>query len=555
MSGLQGSIAASKEEKKKRLLELQEKKRLAEQQAAKKVSETKAPRPSRPAETSINDIMRGVMTNNEAKPPPAPVITAAIVEEPAYKPVLGFSSVLAQISLKGRQKRTTKEDEAQADLPKEPKQKPGDQIARMVSKKHQAPDAKEKSKENQEEEGEDLTEKILRSSEIHEFLEKSSRIVERALGQEDPTLYTPATGDLKNIMTLYSSEYSYDKCVSSLQWSPRFNELLLTSYLSVSRSMSSELRGLICLWSLTLKNRPEYVLRCQSSVTSTTFNKFDHNLVIAGSYSGQIVVWDLRTKSHPIQRTPLMAESHTHPVYCVSIIGSQHANNIVSASNDGKVCVWSLNMFSNPTSSFELKGRVKDVGCTCMAFPDNETNLFYVGAEDGSIFQTQLHGNRLLDNNTEAFESHYGPITGLDIHPVGENIFTDLTGNLLLSSSVDWSVKLWNPKTSKNPIFSFDIYDDYIFDTKWNPVHPAVFAVAEGTGIVDLWNLNKDVEMPISRLKSSKEAINKIAWGSDGDMLATGNCNGEVKVFKVPQEFYEPTPEDWSVLENLISPN
>jgi dynein intermediate chain len=554
MSGLQGSIAASKEEKKKRLLELQEKKRLAEQQAAKKAPEIKTPRASRPADASINDIMQRVMTTNEAKPPPVPVA----VEEPAkptYKPVLGFSPVLAQISLKGRPKRTTKEDEAQADLPKEPKEKPGDQITRMVSNKHHAPDAKEKPKESHEEEGENLTEKILRSSEIHEFLEKSSRIVERALGQEDPTLYTPATGDLKNIMTLYSNEYSYDRCVSSLQWSPRFNELLLTSYLSVSRSMSSELRGLICLWSLTLKNRPEYVLRCQSSVTSTTFNKFDHNLVIAGSYSGQIVVWDLRTKSHPIQRTPLMAESHTHPVYCVSIIGSQHANNIVSASNDGKVCVWSLNMFSNPTSSFELKGRVKDVGCTCMAFPDNETNLFYVGAEDGSIFQTQLHGNRLLDNNTEAFESHYGPITGLDIHPVGENIFTDLTGNLLLSSSVDWSVKLWNPKTSKNPIFSFDIYDDYIFDTKWNPVHPAVFAVAEGTGIVDLWNLNKDVEMPISRMKSSKEAINKIAWGSDGDMLATGNCNGEVKVFKVPQEFYEPTPEDWSVLENLISPN
>ena len=250
-----------------------------------------------------------------------------------------------------------------------------------------------------------------------------------------------------------------------------------------------------------------------------------------------------------------MAESHTHPVYCVSIIGSQHANNIVSASNDGKVCVWSLNMFNSPTSSFELKNRVKDIGCTCMAFPENETNIFYVGAEDGSIFQTQLHGSKLMDGSTETYESHFGPITGLDIHPVGENIFTDLTGNLLLSSSVDWSVKLWNPKTSKSPIFAFDVYDDYVFDVKWSPTHPSVFAVAEGTGIVDIWNLNKDVERPVCTLHCPKEAVNKLDWGVGGEMLATGNCNGEVKIYKVPQEYYQPTPEDWSILETLISPN
>ena len=86
-------------------------------------------------------------------------------------------------------------------------------------------------------------------------------------------------------------------------------------------------------------------------------------------------------------------------------------------------------------------------------------------------------------------------------------------------------------------------------------MHPSVFAVAEGTGIVDVWNLNQDVEMPTCRLKTPGEAINKVAWQNTGEMIATGNCNGEVKIFKVPKELVQPSPEDWSTLENLISLN
>ena len=453
---LHKDILASKEEKKKRLLELQAKKSAAS--TIPKVEEIKKPRPSKGPDTSVADIMQMVLHQPEPKPEPEVEVSTGTV----YKPILESSGAISKVTIKGRAKKLLTAGEAQADLPKEPKKKKEEYLQKPQKTQ---PEAKEIEKKNEPEE-EDYSDKILRTNEISEFLEKSSRLVERALGQKDPDLETPAENDLKHVMTLYSPKYSDDRCVSSVQWSPRFNELLLASYLSVSRSNNNESRGLICLWSLSLKSRPEYVLKCQSAVTASTFNKFDHNLVVAGTYSGQIVVWDLRTKAHPVQRTPLMAESHTHPVYCVSIIGSQHANNIVSASNDGKVCVWSLNMFNSPTSSFELKNRIKDVGCTFMAFPDNETNIFYVGAEDGSIFQTQLHGSKVVDNSTETYESHFGPITGLDIHPVGENIFTDITGNLLLSSSVDWSVKLWNPKVSKSPILNFDIYEDYVFDVK-----------------------------------------------------------------------------------------
>jgi len=90
---------------------------------------------------------------------------------------------------------------------------------------------------------------------------------------------------------------------------------------------------------------------------------------------------------------------------------------------------------------------------------------------------------------------------GLDFHPLtGPVDFSDL----FLTCSVDWTVKLWRskslskPSTSLHPIapiYSFDESDDYVYDVKWHPSHPAVFGSVDGSGKFDLWNLNADTEV------------------------------------------------------------
>ena len=45
---------------------------------------------------------------------------------------------------------------------------------------------------------------------------------------------------------------------------------------------------------------------------SATFAKFHTNLIVGGTYSGQIVLWDNRSsKRTPVHRTPLSATAHT----------------------------------------------------------------------------------------------------------------------------------------------------------------------------------------------------------------------------------------------------
>lgn len=43
---------------------------------------------------------------------------------------------------------------------------------------------------------------------------------------------------------------------------------------------------------------------------------------------------------------------------------------------------------------------------------------------------------------------------------------------MVLTSSFDWTIKLWDPKVSgkTNSVLTFDSAEDYVYDVAWNPV-------------------------------------------------------------------------------------
>ena len=81
---------------------------------------------------------------------------------------------------------------------------------------------------------------------------------------------------------------------------------------------------------------------------SCTFSEFHSTVVVGGTYSGQLLLWDLRAGPQAVQHTPLSSSAHTHPVYAMQLVGTKNANNLVSVSTDGKMCVWSLENLAQP---------------------------------------------------------------------------------------------------------------------------------------------------------------------------------------------------------------
>ncbi|XP_017886804.1 cytoplasmic dynein 1 intermediate chain-like isoform X11 [Ceratina calcarata] len=397
---------------------------------------------------------------------------------------------------------------------------------------------------------------IILSEDFQRFLDRASRILERALG-ESVNIYTDYTGsmdgedgmDEKSHQRLYVNRWFFDerwsrnRCVTSMDWSPQFPELLVASY-NNNDDTPNDPDGVCLVWNTKFKKTtPEFIFHCQSPVMSTTFARFHPNLILGGTYSGQIVLWDNRIqKRTPIQRTPLSASAHTHPVYCLNVVGAQNAHNLISISTDGKLCSWSLEMLSQPQETLELHiKQSKPIAATCLAFPHGDVNNFVVGSEEGNVYSACRHGTKT--GVLETYEGHQGPVTGISTHAVQGGI--DFS-HLFLTSSIDWTIKLWSLKESK-PLYSFEHNGDYIYDVAWSPTHPALFAAVDDSGRLDLWNLNQDTEVPMASVTiKGNPALNRVSWTPSGLHVTVGDDTGKIWVYDVAEHLAHPRIDEWN---------
>ncbi|XP_076258728.1 cytoplasmic dynein 1 intermediate chain short wing isoform X7 [Rhynchophorus ferrugineus] len=417
----------------------------------------------------------------------------------------------------------------------------------------------EAKKEQEQKEIQELSEEekqiIILSEDFQQFIDRTGRVMERALC-EFVDIYTDYTGtgeetlDEKSYQrisfnrTFYDERWSKNRTVTSFDWSPQFPELLLASYNNNEESPNDP-DGVVLVWNTKFKKTtPEYIFHCQSAVLSTTFARFHPNLILGGTYSGQLVLWDNRVqKRTPIQRTPLSTNAHTHPVYCMAVVGTQNAHNLISISTDGKMCFWSLDMLGVPQETLNLHRAqaAKPVAVTCMDFPSSDFNNFVVGSEEGTAYSACRHGAKA--GITESYDAHTGPITGISVNGAQGGI--DFS-HMFLTSSFDWTIKLWNLKETK-PLYSFDNSGDYVLDVKWSPVHPAMFATVDCCGRLDLWNLNQNTEVPAASVAvEGMPALNKVAWTPSGLHVTVGDNMGRIHVYDVSENFAHPRHDEWN---------
>lgn len=111
--------------------------------------------------------------------------------------------------------------------------------------------------------------------------------------------------------------------------------------------------------------------------------------------------------------------------------------------------------------------------------------------------------------------------------------------HLLLTSSLDWTVKLWTTNNLSQPLYEFfSPTCDYVCDVQWSPTHPGVFLTISSTGKVALWNLAKSLTEPVDILSVSKESDDAAAGDSTASGVAslTSSVGGHGKSFVLPKQ-------------------
>ncbi|KAI6120798.1 WD40-repeat-containing domain protein [Pisolithus croceorrhizus] len=372
---------------------------------------------------------------------------------------------------------------------------------------------------------------ILTAPEFLDFVEQSSKIVQRALNDgydyiRDYTVGTETNGDdsegkrVKRICAFYDERYGKNRSITDIDWSPKYPELSVASY-NKNPAALNEPDGIVAVWNLHLLERPEFVFHSQSDVLSVTCSPFHSNLHL------------------PVLKTPLSAAGHTHPVYAMRMVGTQNAHNLITSSTDGTVCSWLVDMLAQPQETLELihagHNKTGEVAITTLDFPDNETTTFWVGTEEGNVYQANRYdraGAKAGLNQHDIYKGHAGPVMGLHFHPlVGPVDFSDL----FLTASVDWT-------------------DDYVYDAKWHPAHPAVFGTANGSGKFELWNLNNDTEVSaVTTNVGTGRAINKLEWDrKDGRRVALGCSDGKLYIYDIG-DIAIPRESEWTDLQKTIA--
>jgi len=103
---------------------------------------------------------------------------------------------------------------------------------------------------------------------------------------------------------------------------------------------------------------------------------------------------------------------------------------------------------------------------------------------------------------------------------------------VFISSSADWTVKLWDHKIA-SPIMSFDL-GNAVGDVAWGPYSSTVFAAVSSDGKVHLFDLAENKHEPLCEQKVVKRAkLTHVAFNNRDPIILVGDDRGGVNSLKL----------------------
>lgn len=147
----------------------------------------------------------------------------------------------------------------------------------------------------------------------------------------------------------------------------------------------------------------------------------------------------------------------------------------MTAATDGKVNFWSLSNLRDPAESLQVNGNI-----SCLAVAP-ESHSLVCGDESGSLHfvaSTAQAGGTSSRSSKRPVRTtppqHFGMVTSVGTKPNATGRaglakgFLRGSGGLILSTGVDWTVQLWAPAYTDEPLLSLVSHSyDYMCDAQW----------------------------------------------------------------------------------------
>ena len=304
---------------------------------------------------------------------------------------------------------------------------------------------------------------------VQEFFDKDKDLFDEALTSNDifdicGNYYNEDEKNLdlsRKTMATFMCEIFDDnsngRSVIALDWSQKHPDLLLASFSKPSESDFNKSNGLVQLWSYTNTKCPVYVINYQTQITSAVFHNQNPNVILGGSYMGQLLMWDIKNKPTPVQKSRIggsdEVQTHNMPITCLAVLGGDGGGSgakIVSVSNDGVLCEWSLRDLSQPIARMKLTDvkeggdeKFSELGALSIGYNPLSPQSILIGTDNCNIYQINLEEPDPKSQIINKFQGNGGPVFSVDMHPTNQEGGSSYS-DLFLASSADWTSKLYS---------------------------------------------------------------------------------------------------------------
>lgn len=408
-------------------------------------------------------------------------------------------------------------------------------------------------------------------------LAKTSRLVERCLG-ERRVFDALAVADVADAsaardgraaafadepLAVFSAPEA-GLCLTGVCWAPHAPDLLACAYAKPAGGTVDGYDGAVRLWSHARASIADATFACQSPVTCVAFDEANPSLVLGGTYSGQVVLWDVRSPSTlPTMRSPLDAAApHGRPVAKLRARGDA----VLTVSADGAVCYWSSSQLQRPIEAHALKCGSATVAASAVDFADPavDDRDVYVGCEEGKVYRAKCGGGdeggagrcRALDDRGAP---HVGLVTAVAAHPASRRDDArradalGLRRGLVASSSVDWTAKLW---CGGALLASLDHGNHaYVTNACWAPKRAALLATASSSGDVAVWSAaaTRGGGRVAPARAVSDGPLTALAFADDSRRLAVGDAYGAATVLALAPDLVAPDAAEDARLDEVLA--
>ncbi|XP_063724938.1 dynein axonemal intermediate chain 4-like isoform X2 [Symsagittifera roscoffensis] len=345
----------------------------------------------------------------------------------------------------------------------------------------------------------------------------------------------------------FSCDLTKNYTVLCMSWNKSNPDILVVGYGQSTYRGQSE--GLVCCWSIKNIEYPERVYKVESGATSVGFSASHPNLLGVGTYDGSVCVFDVGVKSaDPVLDNFDSPGKHTGPVWHLVWVEKERSSGddkgqiLVSISADGRVCQWSIKKgfeyleVMKLKRVFQSKSSSKSTGSESLInrfssgmgldFKASDSNLYIAGTEDGNIHKCSCSYN-------EQFLSTYNGHSG----PVYKVTWSPFAGDIFLSASADWSIKVWHQDMTE-PVINIQPALKAVTDINWSPISSTIFGCTTEDA-VQIFDLESSIIDPIVTHPVENKKLTAFQFAHNSPCVLFGDSQGEVAVMKVHNVFTE----------------